>query len=80
MPLLVQGQMNNTWLIGYGNWTVRARMVFDSSNYVLTQENRPMSFEGAEATISDKSGNFLMSSNGVWIADATGDTMMNGDS
>ena len=80
MPLFVQGQMNNTWLIGYGNWAVRARMVFDSTNYTLTQESRQMGFEGTEATISDMNGNFLMSSNGVWIADATGNTMMNGDS
>ena len=78
MPLVVQGQMNSTWLIGYGNWATRARMVFDSTNYVLTQENRKMGFEGTEATISDANGNLLMSSNGVWIADATGDTMMNG--
>ena len=80
IPLLVQGQMNNRWLIGYDNWAVRAKIVFDSTNYVLTQENRLMSFEGTEATISDKNGNFLMSSNGVWISDATGNVMMNGDS
>lgn len=80
IPLMSQGQMNNTWLIGYGNWAIRARIVFDVNNYMLTQENRNMGFEGTEATISDKNGNFLMSSNGVWIADATGDTMMNGDS
>ncbi len=80
LPLLAQGQMNNPWLIGYGNWGVRARIVFDVNNYTLTQENRNMGFEGTEATVSDKNGNFLMSSNGVWIADATGNVMMNGDS
>ena len=37
-----------------------------------------MEFWGTEATISDEQGNFLISSNGVWIANATGDTMMNG--
>lgn len=78
MPLFVQGQMNNTWLIGYGNWAVRARIIFETNNYILTQESRQMGFQGAEATISDDNGNFLMSSNGVWIADATGDTMING--
>ncbi|HCI59061.1 MAG TPA: hypothetical protein DFH96_09770 [Bacteroidetes bacterium] len=73
-------QLNNTWLIGNQPLTtvLKARMVFDSTNYVLTQENRKMTFEGTEATISDANGNLLMSSNGVWIADATGDTMMNG--
>ena len=80
LPLLTQGQMNNPFLIGYGNWAVRARMVFDSANYILTQESRQMGFVGTEATISDKNGNFLMSSNGIWIADSTGNIMMNGDS
>ncbi|HMW11503.1 MAG TPA: T9SS type A sorting domain-containing protein [Bacteroidia bacterium] len=78
IPLIVQGQINNTWLIGYGNWAVRARIIFETNNYILTQESRQMGFQGAEATISDDNGNFLMSSNGVWIADATGDTMING--
>lgn len=78
IPLIVQGQINNTWLIGYGNWAVRARIIFETNNYILTQESRQMGFQGAEATISDDNGNFIMSSNGVWIADATGDTMING--
>ncbi len=78
LSLFVQGQMNNPWMIGYGNWATRTRIVFDSTNYLITQENRKMGFEGTEATISDANGNLLMSSNGVWIADATGDTMMNG--
>ncbi|HNU48226.1 MAG TPA: hypothetical protein PKM40_05295, partial [Bacteroidia bacterium] len=48
-------QLNNTWLIGNQPLTtvLKARMVFDSTNYVLTQENRKMTFEGTEATISD---------------------------
>jgi hypothetical protein len=37
-----------------------------------------MKFEGTQATISDANGNFLMSSNGVWIANALNDTMQNG--
>ncbi|MBL7929639.1 MAG: T9SS type A sorting domain-containing protein [Bacteroidia bacterium] len=37
-----------------------------------------MVFKGTQANISDANGNLLMSSNGVWIANATGDTMMNG--
>ncbi|MBE7508567.1 MAG: T9SS type A sorting domain-containing protein [Bacteroidia bacterium] len=34
--------------------------------------------KSTQATISDQNGSFLMSSNGVWIADATNDTMQNG--
>ncbi len=68
---------NSIWLIG-NQWlssVPKARMIFTDTSYTLNTELRLMAFEGAEATISDKSGNFLMSSNGVWIADATGDTM-----
>jgi WD40 repeat protein len=53
-------------------------MTFDSTSYTLSTEQRKMGFEGTEATISDANGNFLMSSNGVWIANANNDTMMNG--
>ncbi len=37
-----------------------------------------MSFKGTEATICDAQGNFLMSTNGIWIANANNDTMLNG--
>ncbi len=76
--LLSQG-MNNTWLLGNDpGWINFGRIVFDSSSYQLTTETRKMSFKGTQATISDNQGNFLMSSNGVWIANANNDTMLNG--
>jgi hypothetical protein len=53
-------------------------MTFDSTSYIYNKEFRKMAFRGTEATISDRNGNFLMSSNGVWIANATNDTMLNG--
>ncbi|MBL0051991.1 MAG: hypothetical protein IPP29_11040 [Bacteroidetes bacterium] len=37
-----------------------------------------MSFKGTQGNISDANGNFLMSSNGIWIANANNDTMLNG--
>jgi hypothetical protein len=37
-----------------------------------------MPFLGTQANISDANGNLLMASNGIWIANATGDTMLNG--
>ncbi|MEP7169602.1 MAG: T9SS type A sorting domain-containing protein, partial [Bacteroidota bacterium] len=40
---------------------------------------REMTFEGTEATICDVNANFLMSSNGVWIANSNNDTMVNGN-
>ncbi len=70
---------NHQWLLGYFPYNYnKARMYFDSSTYSLQTEFRKMPFEGTEANICDNNGNFLMSSNGVWIANATGDTMLNG--
>ncbi|HEX5001990.1 MAG TPA: T9SS type A sorting domain-containing protein [Bacteroidia bacterium] len=77
---LCNGQgRNNTWLLGYNTGlNEMSRFVFDTTAYTYTQETRQMQFYGTEATISDEQGNFLMSSNGVWIANANNDTMMNG--
>ena len=72
-----QGQ-NNQWLIGYGNWVNKGRILYSDTSYSFIVEQRLMKFEGTEATISDAQGNFLMSSNGVWIANANNDTMQNG--
>ncbi|MBL0340260.1 MAG: hypothetical protein IPP71_04650 [Bacteroidetes bacterium] len=71
---------NHQWLLGSYNFfqDPKGRMLFDTSNYILLNENRKMPFKGTQANISDSNGNLIMSSNGVWIANATGDTMMNG--
>lgn len=53
-------------------------MTFDSVSYQFQTEYRKMSFDGTQGNICDAQGNFLMSSNGVWIANATNDTMLNG--
>ncbi len=78
---LAHGQgYNHQWLLGsYNNFIdPKGRMLFDINNYTLVNENRKMVFKGTQANISDQNGNLLMSSNGIWIANATGDTMMNG--
>jgi len=70
---------NHQWLLGYWNPPdPKGRMLIDNNSYSLLTENRKMSFWGTQANISDSNGNLLMSSNGIWIANATGDTMMNG--
>ncbi|MBK8875964.1 MAG: hypothetical protein IPN13_19600 [Bacteroidetes bacterium] len=78
--LIANGQgLNHQWLLGYWNFQDdKGRLLFDSSNYMQLTEQRKMTFYGTQANISDASGNLLMSSNGIWIANATGDTMMNG--
>jgi hypothetical protein len=69
---------NHTWLIGYGNFPNKARFNFSINSYQYIIEQREMGFEGTQGNISDINGNFLMSSNGVYIANANNDTMMNG--
>jgi hypothetical protein len=76
--------MNHTWLLGYANFndtfniSQKARMYFDSASYSLIPETRKIPFETTEGNISDSNGNLLMASNGIWIANSTGDTMLNG--
>ena len=75
-----QGFYNHQWLLGSYNFLQdpKGRLVFDSISYTHFPEFRKMSFKGTEATICDAQGNFLMSSNGIWIANANNDTMLNG--
>ncbi len=75
-----QGFYDHVWLTGNNPFAgfPNGRIVFDSLSYVHAPEMRKMSFKGTEATICDAQGNFLMSSNGIWIANASNDTMMNG--
>ncbi len=79
--IFVNGQgLNHQWLLGDQNSIAvpKSRIFFDNTTYTFQQDFRKMTFLGTEANICDTQGNFLMSSNGVWIANATGDTMMNG--
>jgi len=68
---------NHTWLLGHTANT-KMRINFTDSTYSLISEMRKMTFRDTQGNISDGNGNFLMSSNGIWIANANGDTMQNG--
>jgi len=76
--------LSNQFLLGYADTfdiytsSAKARIDFNSGSPVVTSENRKMRFYETQGNISDAQGNLLMSSNGVWIANANGDTMMNG--
>ena len=74
--LFAQGISNN-WLFGYYNG-IRMKINFDSLPPVPYIAPLNMNFLEAEATMSDKNGNLLFYSNGIWIANAVGDTMLNG--
>ena len=69
---------NHAWLLGYITSDTLMRLNIDSSNVTLITEIRKMPFQETEGNISDEYGNFLMSSNGIWISNSVGDTMPNG--
>ena len=76
--------LNHAFLLGYTTGldtnvtSRRAKLEFDSANVTLVPQNFKMAFRAAQANISDENGDLLASTNGCWIADATGDTMQNG--
>jgi len=80
---LSQG-LNNNWLIGYLPGPVlqatsgKAIIDFNNGQPLIFAQLRKMYFEWTQANLSDHSGNLLMSTNGIFIADASGDTMLNG--
>jgi Secretion system C-terminal sorting domain len=78
--ILGQGFYNHAWLLGSYIFPTdpKGRIMFDSTGYTHYPETRKMPFWGTEATICDKQGDFLMSTNGIWIANSNNDTMLNG--
>jgi hypothetical protein len=81
VPILIMAQgYNHTWLLSYDyipNAT-KSRINFFSNSYVKINESRKIGFNSTQGNISDINGNYLMSSNGVFIANASNDTMLNG--
>ncbi|KXK46381.1 MAG: hypothetical protein FNNCIFGK_01775 [Bacteroidia bacterium] len=84
-PALIKAQgKTHNFLIGHNyltdQYTIsgKGRILFDNTSVNVIGEARKISFRATQANISDENGNLLMVSNGCWIADATGDTMLNG--
>ncbi len=76
---------NHYWLIGYNVQlgipqvtSTKARLHIDTTSLTIIPETRKMPFRATQGNISDESGNLIIASNGCWIANATGDTMLNG--
>lgn len=71
---------NHNFLMGYTtNPTLnKARINFTANTYTINPELRKIPFWDTQGNISDINGNLLMSSNGYYIANSTGDTMLNG--
>jgi hypothetical protein len=83
---LCQSQgLNHNFLLGYDTTlsdtnvsSPKGRLLFDTNAVAIMGEQRKMPFWETQGNISDSTGNLIISSNGCWIADASGDTMLNG--
>ena len=77
-----QQGLNNLWMGGYSSDNGRpwggTNIEFISGAVDTSYVNREMDYYRTSANISSVSGTFLMSTNGYYLADAFGDTMMNG--
>ena len=60
--------------------STKAILSFDTSNVIVSPSSFAMGFRGEQANISDEQGDLLMYSNGCYIADASHNTMQDGDS
>ena len=75
--------LNNNWITGYGGGFGDpdfGESIIDFSGGIpnVILNNMEMDFNQSHANISDTNGNLLFYTNGFYIADATGDTMLNG--
>jgi hypothetical protein len=81
--MLISQGINNLWTMGYGGPQATLPvggidMNFISGAPVISYLIRDMEFGRAISNICNSSGDLLFVTNGVYIADATGDTMQNG--
>jgi type IX secretion system substrate protein len=77
--------LNHNYLIGYDTGlfdtnvtSTKARLFFDNNTVTVFPETRKLAFMAAQGNISDENGNLILSTNGCWIANGTGDTIING--
>ena len=77
-----QQGLNNLWLGGYGEqWDPPwggVDMEFLSGDLLISTAARTMDHKRTSANISDVNGILLFSTNGAYLANATGDTLLNG--
>ena len=77
--------LTHQFLLGYDNGisapntSLRSILEINSNSILVVPDSFKMAFDATQANISDEQGNLLMYANGCWIADATGDTMQNGN-
>lgn len=80
---LAQQGIQNLWMGGYESVEPHpllggVNLDFRTGNLVISTATRAIDFKRTNANITDSAGNLLFSTNGAYIANATGDTMLNG--
>ncbi len=76
--------LNHNFLFGYTSaldsftTSTRARLLLDQFSVSVIPETKQQKFLAGQGNISDQNGNLLAVSNGIWVANANGDTMLNG--
>ncbi len=74
--------LNNLWMGGYASYAGLpfggTDLDFISGALEVSYVNREMDYGRTSANITDQSGNLLFTTNGYYIANAIGDTMVNG--
>ncbi|MEO8589122.1 MAG: T9SS type A sorting domain-containing protein [Flavobacteriales bacterium] len=77
-----QQGMNNLWLGGFDSDGPPPfggiDLDFETGNMVISTISRSIGYRRTSANITDMNGELLFSTNGAYIANATGDTMLNG--
>src|SRR5688572_6603300 len=75
--------ITNWWNFGYGSfWGApfgQTLIDFSTGVPVITYDSLEMDFNRTAANISDSAGNLLFYTNGYYLADASHDTMLNGN-
>jgi hypothetical protein len=77
----VQSQgITNQWYLGYGAFNNQSiKINFKNDSLIIDSVQRKMSFLDLNASICDSHGKMMFYTNGGWIANATNDTMLNGN-
>ncbi len=74
--------LTNLWMMGYNNLSGPplggTNIDFSSGSPNIYYVNRTMNFSRTNGIITNKTGNLLFSTNGIYIGNANGDTMVNG--
>lgn len=79
--LLLSQNQDKVWMMGYGccnpNFT-GINMDFRSGSLVISSVQRYFNFAETNGQMCDSAGNFIFSSNGIYVSNALDDTMLNG--